>query len=101
MQGQDFEATAEGGRASLDQRTELPQAEWVVSVWPDAGEASVTRRVPDEGDGSSWSALSDDERDRRNYERATARAKVESRRYLVANRLRYMWLLTFAVGLHG
>jgi hypothetical protein len=38
-----------------------------------------------------------------NFVRATRRAKVRSRRYIVANRLRYMWVLTRAGGhgLHG
>jgi hypothetical protein len=53
-------------------------------------------------DAGKWSKLEEDERRARNHERATKRAIGASRRYLVANRLRYMWVLTFeGDGLHG
>jgi len=90
-------AAAEGGR-SLDQRTELPY--WRATVYPDAGEASVTLVIP-HGRSEDPSSLTDEEREQKNHARATRRALTGSRRYMVANRLRYMWVLTFATALHG
>lgn len=87
---------AEGGR-SLDLRTELPY--WRATVYPDAAEATITLVVP--GVEAAESILSDEERQRRNHQRATRRAITESRRFMVANRLRYMWVLTFESSLQG
>jgi len=93
------DAVAEGDR-SLDQRTELPH--WRATVYPTAFEATITFVVPRHAESEHAPVeLTEDERAQQNHERATRRAITESRRYMVANRLRYMWVLTFAVGLHG
>lgn len=94
----DIEAPAAQSAASLDLRTQLPY--WQATVYPDACEATITLVVPGTGTDAPVSDLSEEERQRRNHLRATRRAITESRRYMVANRLRYMWVLTFATGLH-
>lgn len=88
---------AEGG-ASLDQRTELPY--WSATVYPEAAEATITLVSPGVREPVELD-LDDEERARRNHERATRRATTESRRFMVANRLRYMWVLTFASAQQG
>ena len=59
--------------------------------------------VPGGGGGSgAWCDLDEQERQARNHRRKNRRATVESRRYMVSNRLRYMWVLTYeGTGLHG
>jgi hypothetical protein len=94
---------AEGVR-SLDLGTQLPSAgHWLAKGYPQAGEASIAYVGTGGGsEESAWSQLEADERRSRNHKRASQRAKGETRRYLVANRLRYMWVLTFSgEGLHG
>lgn len=93
---------AAGGR-SLDLGTQLPaHGHWLARAWPQAGEATIAYVPTGSGnDMSSWSHLDEDERASRNHDRATKRAIGATRRYMVANRLRYMWVLTFAEGLHG
>ncbi len=104
-------------RSSLVNRTQLVHGSGgvVVSVWPDAFEAIVAA-VPEQQGGSAdfdfdadevstpaeLSVEDQAERQQLNWNRATRRAFSESRRYLVANRLRYMWVFTMAGhGLHG
>ena len=96
--------TAEGGRRSLDSRTQLlsTPARWRVGVIAGAGEAVIslvtsTDRTPSD----ERSLVPDEERQRLNHERGNRRARVESWRYMVHNRLRYMWVLTFEEGRHG
>lgn len=94
---------AVGGR-SLDLGTELPaRGHWLARAWPQAGEATVAYVPTGSGVGESfWSRLDEDERQAKCHERATKRAKGSARRYMVANWLRYMWVLTFPMpGLHG
>jgi hypothetical protein len=93
---------AEGGRRSLDKRTQLFRpSRWRSTIYPDAGEAVVSAiTAPREGPPKP-SILTDEERATANHARANRRAKVESRRYMVANKLRYQWVLTFAEGLPG
>lgn len=102
---------------SLDNRTHLDHGagSFIVSVYPEAGEAVVAAAPPRNGAGLEveWDAdgvhidptagaVDDIERQAQNWERANRRALSESRRYLVANRLRYMWVLTIeGEGLHG
>ena len=104
MQERPSRATAVGGRPSLDKRTELifpGEGCWGVTVWPEAGEAVIYYK-PIAAPGRTASPdLDPDERAEINHQRATRRARSEARRYLVANRLRYMWVLTFANGLQG
>lgn len=106
--------------ASLDHRTSFvePQAvrvgEYSVAVYPDAAEAVICHVPPrlepsnlvDEGptrqDLPDFGEVDADELEQENWERSTRRAFSESRRYFVANRLRFMWVLTFTgAGLHG
>ena len=108
--------------SSLDYRTQLnhdlrrvlrePEAEWSARWWPDAGEAVLCKLLhggddppdldPESPDGSSCSDLEEEEREAQNWNRANRRAFANSRRYFVANRLRYQWVLTFeGDGLHG
>ena len=96
-------APAAGGGRSLDLGTELPaRGHWLARGWPQAGEATISYVPTGAGVGESfWSRLDEDERRSRNHERATKRAVGATRRYMVANRLRHMWVLTFADGLHG
>lgn len=116
----------EAGGASLDHRTQLVrrslrrllerrEGDWVATAYPTAAEAVMCLAPlnvvthdgppdvdPSEGKRSEWADLEQDERERRNWERATGRAFSESRRYFVANRLRFMWVFTIAGdGLHG
>ena len=74
-----------------------------VAVYPTAGEASICVVVPrreDAGPGSEAPAAELDAGS--SWERANVRARSRSRRYITANRLRYMWVLTFSgSGLHG
>lgn len=84
---------------SLDERTQLPPpcSGWVLTAYPEVGECCVVFVPPATSDGSSsrWSDLSDEERRRRNLERASRRATTESRRYIVRNDLRRFWGFTF------
>jgi hypothetical protein len=105
--------------ASLDQRTFLVggDGDYMVSVYPEAAECvivacigqavpvvnqsdddeSVPELVPVERTAEEQAAI-----DRSNWERSNRRAVTESRRYFVANRLRYQWVLTYGgEGLHG
>ena len=110
-------SVAAGGR-SLDLRTELPlKGHWLARAWPQAGEASLCYIATGATGGEANWFLADGfedqeddvealealevERRARNHERATRRAAGSSRRFMVANRLRYMWVLTFEEGLHG
>lgn len=98
------------GRVKVENRCVVDRPPVVATVWPHAGEATVTwapvRRPepdqPDEPPGdcqpSLWADLDQDEQDRLNRERADRRARTTSRRYFAANRLRYQWVLTFAGG---
>lgn len=100
---------AGGGRSgcSLDQRTQLRAGGggvWVASAYPDVGEASITCCPVGLRDPDTLAALDEQAvavQGVLNHERATRRAMVETRRYMVSNRSRYMWVLTFAEGLHG
>lgn len=77
---------------------------WHATAYPTAGEAVAFYVPPPSQDGgpSTWSELSEDEREAENEKRAVRRAKKEMRLYMVANGLRYMWVLTLAgSGLHG
>jgi hypothetical protein len=104
--------------SSLDCTTELSEA--VVRAVPDAGEALVyvPRAVPDEVERQTRKAKRekaraamsdeegqayDEERAAKNWKRANDRAKGRSRRYIAANGLNLMWVLTRAggYGLHG
>src|SRR5205085_4216442 len=72
MQGQGFQATAEGGRASLDLRTQLPSDGcWGLNVWPEAGEAVIFYRPVGGGasgdEGTAWSRLPDEVRESANH----------------------------------
>lgn len=78
--------------ASLDSATELVH-DLGVTVWPEAREACIygvprSRRYVPPGEGV------DPERARKS---AIQRARSTARRYVVANRLAFMWTLTFAV----
>lgn len=102
---------------SLDNRTHLDHGAgcFIVSVYPEAGEAVVVAAPPQKGAGSDveWDedgvrikpmveAGNEVERQAQNWERANRRAHSESRRYMVANRLRYMWVFTIeGEGLYG
>ena len=110
--------------ASLDNRTPFDgvgahpvfserRGEYSVAVYPDAAEAVICR-VPQriESDLDDEGPCNEErpdfaERDpellaKDSWERSNRRAFSESRRYFVANRLRYMWVLTFTGdGLHG
>lgn len=92
----------------LDKRTQLvipdqPQVQefgWKFTYWPGCAEASVcivtsgsSRRRGVERDREK----SDDEL-ALHWQIANGRAGTRSRRYFVTNRLRYMWVLTFAQG---
>jgi hypothetical protein len=105
--GNDAQASGEAGRASVHKRTQLvvpdprrPQEfGWKFTFWPDCGEASLVIVA------SGSSRRRDIERDREKSEDelalywqiANGRAGTRSRRYFVTNRLRYMWVLTFAM----
>jgi hypothetical protein len=92
----------------LDKRTQLvipirrPLQEfgWKFTFWPGCGEASLvivtsgsSRRRGIERDREKF----DEERELL-WQIANGRAGTRSRRYFVTNRLRYMWVLTFAEG---
>ena len=97
-------ASAAAGGRSLDLGTQLPSAgHWFARAWPQAGEATVSYVPTGGGDESpsAWSVLEEQERRAKNHERATRRAVGVTRRYMVSNRLRYMWVLTFADCLQG
>jgi hypothetical protein len=92
---------AAGGRRSLDKRTQLDGCHrWRATVYPTAGEACISLITTPRERSSEPSPLSDEERARCNHERANRRAIGEARRYMVHNRLRYQWVLTFADGRH-
>jgi hypothetical protein len=96
-------SAAVGGR-SLDTGTQLPaRGHWLARSWPQAGEATVSYVPTGSGEGGSfWSKLDEEERRARNHERANKRAVGAARRYMVSNRLRYMWVLTYPMpGLQG
>lgn len=90
------------------------RGDYSVAVYPDAAEAVICHRppavarsdIPDDGpsrdDLPEFDEVDPEQREKDNWERSTRRAFSESRRYFVANRLRYMWVLTFTGdGLHG
>ena len=104
----DAKTTAEGGRSSLDLRTQLVHAVpsslrrvgWKFSYWPGCSEANLvllTSASSRRTDGlervrPTEEALAE------NWKIANGRASSKSRRYFVSNSLRYMWVLTFAEG---
>jgi hypothetical protein len=99
-------ASGEAGRPSVHKRTQLVDSDqsqfqdfgWKFTFWPECAEASVSivtsgsnRRRGTERDREK----SDDELTLL-WQIANGRAGTRSRRYFVTNRLRYMWVLTFA-----
>lgn len=99
--------------ASLDHRTQLviPGQGWcprlapyvLATFYPDAGEAVVCQAFPGPAEAPERPPRHDGvTMDAENWERANRRARGRSRRYIVSNRLRFMWVLTFeGTGLHG
>lgn len=97
----------EGPRPLLDLRTQLvdragePEqtSGWKFTYWPECGEASLV--VVTSGSTRSPGKSAEpktDEQVQFLWDLANGRAGSRSRRYFVANRLRYMWVLTFAEG---
>lgn len=77
--------------SSLDGRTKLVRAPWRARVFPDAGEAVVTRRVTQAArHGSSRAVEATD------FDSAGARAARQARRYCASNSLAYLWTATYA-----
>lgn len=77
---------------SLDCRTKLARGRWRVKLFPDAAEAVVTRRRAD-GPRDSFAPYP---AEAATFDSAGARAKRQVRRYCAANRLAYLWSLTYA-----
>lgn len=75
----------------------------LTTLYPEAGEATICLVVPrEEGPVVPPEPDHDGARARQAWERANRRARSRSRRYIVANRLRFMWVLTSAgEGWHG
>ena len=97
---------SEGERSLLDLRTQLVKPKrrpiqdsgWKFTYWPDCGEASLVivtsgsvgrRSLGDRPEVTEAATLF-------HWQIANGRAASRSRRYFVVNRLRYMWVLTFA-----
>lgn len=89
---------------SLEVGTQL--AAGSVSIYTDCGEATWTasqgapraeRGEDDQGDPSGWSTLPPEDRAQRNRKRAARRARTRIRRLACANRMTYLWTLTYAV----
>ena len=101
----DTKTTAGGGRSLLDKRTQLvipvrPSLRrfgWKFSYWPGCSEANLVFVGPrgDHGPGASGRTEQTEEELDLNWKIANGRAASNSRRYFVANGLRYMWVLTF------
>jgi hypothetical protein len=106
----DARGIAEGGRPLLDLRTQLggpgrasdQTYGWKFTFWPSCGEASLV--IVTSGSSRSRRGLEVHEKsvDAAAYlwQLANGRAGTRSRRYFVLNRLRYMWVLTFAKANH-
>jgi hypothetical protein len=99
------QATAEGGRSLLDLRTQLVKPDrrlvqtsgWKFNNWPGCAEASVSIVTSGSSRPSSGrSRVKSDDEAAELWQIANGRAGSRSRRYFVLNRLRYMWVLTFA-----
>ena len=84
-------------RGSLESRALLdgPREEYVCTLYPEAGEASIVRRTHPEKATQRRPALDPDELEREREEAAVRRARSKVRRYTRANRCRYLWTLTF------
>ena len=108
IRSQDEREAAEGGRSSLDKRTQLviagrrrlQDSGWKFTFWPGCGEASVC--IVTSGSSRSRGVERDREKSEDelslHWQIANGRAGTRSRRYFVVNQLRYMWVLTFAQG---
>lgn len=95
--------------ASLELGTQLAATPGRIVVHADCGEAvwvAATGSTPsepapssDSEDASStaWSMLPQEERDARNRTRSSRRARTRIRRLATANRMTYLWSLTYAV----
>ena len=97
---------------SLDHRTELVAPPHhsgrvspyvAVTIYPTAGEATLGLVTPQRIDlVEAEPKRGDDLAPEAHWERANRRARGVSRRYMVHNRLRYMWVLTYrGDGQHG
>ena len=101
----DVREAAEGARTSLDLRTQLVKVKtlslrrvgWKFNNWPGCAEASVSivTSGSSRASGGRIRVKSKDEVAEL-WQIANGRAGSRSRRYFVLNRLRYMWVLTFA-----
>ena len=90
----------------LDKRTQLvnprrkqnQDSGWKFTSWPSCGEASLV--IVTSGSSRSRGGERDREKSEgeiaNHWQIANGRAGTRSRRYFVTNRLRYMWVLTFA-----
>ncbi|MBS1838140.1 MAG: hypothetical protein JST64_10640 [Actinobacteria bacterium] len=98
--------------ASLEEATKLPgdvpEGRALVSIWPECDEAVVIgmaerafQAPSDRGSGPSEEFLAQqdpngEQRNARSAQEAARRARREILRFCVANRLQFMWTLTFA-----
>lgn len=79
-------------------RRPIQDSGWKFTIWPSCSEASLVIVTS----GSTRSRGSERDRDKSpgemdyHWQIANGRAGTRSRRYFVTNRLRYMWVLTFA-----
>lgn len=99
------QATAEGGRSLLDLRTQLVKPDrrlvqtvgWKFNSWPGCAEASVSIVTSGSSRASfGRNRVKNDDEVAELWQMANGRAGSRSRRFFVLNRLRYMWVLTFA-----
>jgi hypothetical protein len=97
---------AEGGRSLVHLRTQLVKPRqryvqtsgWKFTLWPDCGEASlvIVTSGSNRSGGLGDRPAASDEVAQYHWQIANGRAGTRSRRYFVVNKLRYMWVLTFA-----
>ena len=70
------------------------EARYAVAIWPQAGEAAVVRLTGAGGDGPVPTPEQLAKRPERNAQAHARRAKGRIRRYIRANRCRFMWTFT-------